>query len=218
MYIDEDLQAAPVPLQLTDKEVFTGMWTEPGTVFRFIHETQYDKYGSTLLVLGGISRALDRAYSSQLGNDMPLWGILGLCIVLGGSLGWVAYYLYAALIAWTGRLLNGVANTKDVFRVMTYAIVPTVVTLVLLTVQIILLGESMFKSDMVYAGLDRTTRELIMWTRWLEVVLAFWFFVLLAIGVAEIQKFNHAKAVLNLLYPFLVLGLPVVWLMTLLRG
>ncbi len=48
MYLDEDIRDHYTPLELTDKEVFIGLWTAPKTVFRFINESCYDKYGYLL--------------------------------------------------------------------------------------------------------------------------------------------------------------------------
>jgi len=48
MYLDEDIRDQYTPLELTDKEVFVGLWTAPKTVYRFIKESRYDKYGYSL--------------------------------------------------------------------------------------------------------------------------------------------------------------------------
>ena len=47
--------------QLSDKEIFTKIWTSPRQVFKFINDNSYDKYVTVLLILSGISRSFDQA-------------------------------------------------------------------------------------------------------------------------------------------------------------
>ena len=68
-------------LSLTDKDLFTKIWTSPRKVFRYINDNHHDKYVSVLLVLSGISRSFDRASMRNLGDIMPIWAILALCII-----------------------------------------------------------------------------------------------------------------------------------------
>ncbi len=73
----------------TDKDIFTKIWTRPREVLGFIHENKYDKYVAVLLFFAGISRAFDRAVMRNLGDNTSLLAILGLCIIMGGLLGWI---------------------------------------------------------------------------------------------------------------------------------
>jgi hypothetical protein len=75
------------PKTLTDKEIFTDIWLSPRKVFKFINDQQHDRYVYLLLALAGISNAFDRAVNKDLGDKMSLWGIIMLCVVLGGLLG-----------------------------------------------------------------------------------------------------------------------------------
>ena len=74
-------------LNLTDKYLFTKIWTTPRQVFKYINDKHYDKYVTILLVLSGISRSFDRASMKNMGDKMSIWSILGLCVILGGLLG-----------------------------------------------------------------------------------------------------------------------------------
>lgn len=218
MYLDEDLQETTAPLKLTDKEVFTGLWTMPKTVFRFIHETHYDKYGTVLLGLAGISRALDRASTQNMGDNMSLWAVLGVCIVAGSLLGWLTYYIFAALIGWTGKWLDGRGGSAEIFRVLTYALVPMILGLVLVIPQIALVGNGLFQSEMDLSGLDQVSVMLFYSLIGIEVLLGLWTLVLFVIGVAEVQKFSYGKAVLNIFLPVLVIVVPIVLLVFLVKG
>lgn len=90
-------------IQFTDKEIFTKIWTNPRQILKFINEYHYDKYLYILLFFAGISRALDRVNHKQYGDDPSLIKVLTLSIIIGGLLGWISYYIYSALISWTGE-------------------------------------------------------------------------------------------------------------------
>jgi len=112
------------PKTYSDRDLFIKIWTEPREVFRFIHENKYEKYVGVLLILAGISRAFDRAVMRDMGDNYPLIAIIGLCIFMGGLLGRITYYIYSALISWTGKWLNGKGDTTSILRVISYAMTP----------------------------------------------------------------------------------------------
>jgi hypothetical protein len=139
----------------SDKDIFTTIWTSPRQVFKYINDNHYDKYSTVLLVLSGISRSFDRASLKDMGDSQSLPTIIGMCIVAGGLFGWMTYYIYAALISWTGTWLKAKGDTKSIIRILSYAMLPSVVALVFLVPQIIIYGNEIFKSegDITSAGL-----------------------------------------------------------------
>ncbi|MDR1730390.1 MAG: hypothetical protein LBR52_06995 [Prevotellaceae bacterium] len=55
---------------LSDKDIFTKIWTSPGNVFKYINEKEYEKQLVMLLVLAGIVRAFDQASSKNMGDSL----------------------------------------------------------------------------------------------------------------------------------------------------
>ena len=147
MILDENLIDLQSDIKLTDKEVFTKIWFKPRMVFKFINDNYYEKYFIALLVLAGIDSAFNRASSKSLGDNLSLTLVLLICIFLGGLLGWIGYYFYAALLSWTGKWLNGKGNTNTLLRMSAYASIPSSSALILLIPQLILFGDTLFKSD-----------------------------------------------------------------------
>lgn len=94
------------PPSYTDQEIFTKIWVTPRPIFQYIHDHQYQKYMVVLMVLAGIGSAFDRASSNNSGDDISLQLVIALSVVMGGLLGWISYYIYAALISWTGKWLG----------------------------------------------------------------------------------------------------------------
>ena len=192
------------PKTLTDKEIFTDIWLSPRKVFKFINEQQYDRYVYLLLALAGISNAFDRAVNKDLGDKMSLWGIILLCIVVGGLLGWISYYIYAGLISWTGKWLKGEGDSSSILRI------PIIVALIFLVPQIGIYGKEIFKSDGDITSAGLIPNVIFYGTMILEFVLAIWTIVLCVVAVAEVQKFSIAKSILNLILPVLVIGVPII--------
>jgi len=190
---------------LSDKEIFTEIWTSPRKVFRYIDEKKYDKYVTILLVLSGIARALNRAVSNNLGDRMSIWVIIGICIIVGGLFGWLTYYIYAVLISWTGKWLKGEGNTDSIIRIISYAMIPSVLALVILFPQISIYGCEMVKFDINTISTDLFSIILFFLFAFLEFILGIWTIVLCVIGISEVQKFSIGKSILNLLMPGLIL-------------
>ena len=195
--------------ELSGKEIFTRIWTSPRKIFKRINDEDYSKYVVVLLALSGISRAFGQASNQNWGDKMSIWAILATCIIAGGLIGWVMYYIYAALISWTGKWLKGEANTNSILNIMAYAMIPSIVALIFLIPQISVYGNEIFKADgdMVSAGL--TSNIFVYLSLFLELVLEIWAIVLIIIGVSVVQKFSIGKTILNMLIPCLVILVPI---------
>jgi hypothetical protein len=129
------------PENLTDTEIFSKIWTKPRAVFKYINDQEYAKFVNLLLVLAGISRAFDRASMNDLGDSISMGAILGLSILMGGLLGWISFYIYAALLSWTAGWLKGKGDTTSILRILSYAMTPSIVSLLFLIPQIGIYGN-----------------------------------------------------------------------------
>ncbi|MCX8524087.1 YIP1 family protein [Chryseobacterium formosus] len=195
---------------LSDKDVFTKIWTEPRRVFRFINDTRYEKYFYLLLFLAGVVRAFERASSKNMGDHSSLFSIVFGCVIIGGALGWISYYIYAALISWSGKWLNGVGNTSSIFRMMAYAMIPSILGLSFLFLQIAVYGVDYFTD---FAGYLETNivANIVFWISFIiSILLSLTTLVFMVIGLSEVQKFSIGKAVLNLILPVLIIVVPIV--------
>jgi hypothetical protein len=64
------------PNFISDKKIFTKIWTSPRAVFRFLNIYKYDKNVTLLLILAGITRTFDRASMKNMGDSFSLFGVL----------------------------------------------------------------------------------------------------------------------------------------------
>lgn len=206
------------PISLTEKEIFTEIWLEPRKVLRFINDHKYDKYVYILLIIAGISRAFDRAVSNHTGDKISLIGIVLLCVIMGGLLGWISYYIYAALISWTGKWVEGKGDTTSILRIIAYAMIPAIFSLALLVPQLAIYGNELFKSDgdIISGGL--IANFIFYGSMLMEAVLGIYTIIFMVVGISEVQKFSNGKALLNLFMPILVIAIPIVLIFLMVKG
>lgn len=187
--------------QLTDRQLFTQLWIRPRRVFRYINDTAYDKFMIPLLILAGISRALDRASLKDMGDERSLGQIIFFSLIGGGLLGWLTFYIYAALLSFTGKWLKGQGDTKSILRAMAYGMFPMVLILVLLIPQMAIYGNEIFKSEGNIYSAGTAANVLVYTSMGLEMVLGVYTLVLCTIGISEVQKLSIGKTILNILLP-----------------
>jgi hypothetical protein len=186
---------------ISANQLFTKIWTSPRAVFRFITEHHYDRHVTLLLLLAGIVRAFDRATSKSLGDHFPTATLIALCIIMGGLFGYLINYIYASLISWTGKWVDGKGDTRSILRVIAYAMVPSILSLLFLIPQIAVYGSEQFKAEGdIYSG---TVLENVIFyvSLAIEFTLSLYSIVLCVIGVSEVQRISIGKAIINMLLP-----------------
>jgi hypothetical protein len=196
-------------VQLTDKQVFTDIWANPRMVFKYINENRYEKYMLALLFLAGVASSIDRASLKNMGDKSSLLSIVGLSIVMGGLFGWISYYLYSAMLSWTGKWLDGQGDTKSILRVLSYAMLPSIISIVCLIPQIGFYGVEIFKSDGDISSAGIIPNILVYSCMAMDVVLGIWTMILCVLAISEVQKLSIGKSILNLLLPILVIIVPI---------
>lgn len=200
-------------LEMNDREIFTRIWTQPGRVFAFINANHYDKYLYVLLFFAGIARAFSRASMNNLGDKWSIEMIIAIAIVGGGLFGWISFYIYAALLSWTGKWLKGEGNTQSILRILAYAMIPSIVALLFLIPQIGYYGNEIFKSSGDISSAGVLPNILVYGSFFMEIVLGIWTILLSVIGISVVQNLSIAKSVLNLLLPVLLFAVPIVLLL-----
>ena len=196
--------------QLTDKALFTQIWTSPRKIFRLINDLQYEKHFYLLMFFAGVARSFERSSLKNAGDNLDILSIVGLSVIAGGLFGWFSFYLYAALISWTGKWLNAQGDREAILRILAYAMLPSVIGLLFLIPQIGVYGNEIFKEngDITSAGL--MPNLVVYFSMFMEIALGGYTIVLCVIGVSEVQKLSVGKTIVNLVLPVLVIGIPVI--------
>ena len=190
---------------IDSSKVLTKVLTAPKRAFEFINTYKYDKHLHILLFLAGVSNGLTKASDKNMGDTTSLLWVLFTSVIIGGFFGWISFYIYSAMISWTGKWLNGFAKTDDVLRVFAYATLPTILGIVFIIIQIAVFGDRLFISEENYGNINTASNILFYGCAILQISFAVWSMVLLVLGVAEVQKFSIGNAILNVLLPSLIL-------------
>ena len=218
MILDEDLQKTKSESIISDKEIFTKIWTSPRLVFKYLNDNRYDKFVTVLLILAGIARTFGQASSKNMGDNMSLIGVLALCIILGGLIGWITYYIYAAMMSWTGQWLNGQGDTDSLLRMMAHAMIPSIITLILLIPQIAMFGNGIFQSNIDIYGNGLGPIIVFYATLLIEITLTIWTIIIFVIGISEVQKISIGKSILNMILPGLIIIVPIIVIALIIRS
>lgn len=188
---------------LTDKEIFTKIWTQPRRILKYIHEKNYAKYSYLLLYLIGLGNILDNASMRNYGDRMSMISIIGIA-VFGALLGWIGLYIYSGFISITGKWIGGKGNTNGIFGIIPYCYIPSIISLVFLFTEILIFGVESFKYYSFVIE-ENTTNFIIYYSLLiLEGLFSLYSIVMLIIGVSEVQKFGIGKAILNIVLPILL--------------
>lgn len=157
-----------------------------------------------LIVAAGIARAFDRAISKSQGDTWELASVIWFSIIIGALLGWMAFYIYAALVSWTSEWIGGKISTREAVGVMAYAAIPMVFSMIFLAVQIALYGNEVFQSEVAY-GIEDTHFYIYFGLFLVQALLGLYSFILFVIGLSEIQNIGTGRALLNAFMPVLFL-------------
>lgn len=206
MILDEELEESKGPV-LSDKDIFTQIWTSPRVVYRFLNEYDYNKHTVWLLAVGGAIEALDR--NNLTPGSWNIWVTLLVAMFFGALLGWIGYWIGAALLRWTGRWIGGQANTAQILRVIAYSILPNIPAVILLIPLVLIFGTGVFQGyvDIYQNGYISAA---IYWSMiGIQMILGIWSLVLTAVGLSVVQRFSVGKAIANMLLAFLVIFIPI---------
>lgn len=190
------------PIKIDEDNLLKQIWLEPTATLSYILQNCPEKNVILFLVIGGISRAIDRASLKDMGDDLSTIYILTIAFVVGGLFGWMTYYISAWALSVTGKWLNGNALPASFRTVLAWSLVPTICTLFLLIPRVLIFGDDLFRSvpenpfpyfDTIYLSFA-----------FAELIFGIWSLVILVQGIKLIQEFSTGRAILNLLLPIFV--------------
>lgn len=206
-------------VETTAPNPWFSIWTRPRATMRSILDADPKYMVPVLAMLGGFASFLDRALLHDLGDEYSLDFILVVSATLGAVWGFIYVYVFAALLRWTGRWIDGQGGRDEIVAAVAWSNVPLIwgIPLVWLP-SLSLFGLENFTTKT--PGMDANPM-IALPLLGAAIVVAGWYGVIFLKCVAEAQNFSAWKALLNSLLALLtviapVIGLGVVWV--LLRG
>lgn len=184
---------------ISKRKLLISIWFRPRATLAFILAKHPTDYISILFFLGGIARAIERAISQQQGNKADVSTTLLLAIIMGSISGWITSSLYAWGMTIVGRWLGGIDDNDKFRTVLAWAQVPSIAGLLVLWPALVFLKDSSFREmRLSYPLLTSSILPMLLLAK---IVLGSWSVAILLKGVALIQGFSPARALINMLLP-----------------
>ncbi|OWA33711.1 hypothetical protein B9G55_20455 [Saccharibacillus sp. O16] len=177
------------------------IWLHPRLVTRdYLHSADPLKNALLLALAAGIFNTMDRASSSNQGDDLSTFGLILNILISGLLSGLVMYYVGGWLLKVVGRWVGGVGTTSEM-RIVSGRIVGmlTVMIGILWIPELLLAGKDAFTTDTPLLASSVTRALLYTAVVWIEAIMGVWSFVLILHAIGEIHGFSAWKALLVLI-------------------
>lgn len=184
---------------------WTSIWTRPRATIRQIVDTDPKYMVIPLAILGGIVQAFDNASTRNLGDELPLGGVIVAALIGGPIGGLISLYLAGWMLRVTGGWLGGKANAERVRAAVAWGQVPAIATLPIIGVQIALFGIEMFTEFTPNLDANDQMLFVLLGTGIVEMILGVWAIVAVIKCVAEVHEFSTWRALGAMFLAFLVL-------------
>ena len=196
-----------------DLKPFQTIWTRPRETVRWLVATNPELHVVLLVCLGGIGSTLDRASMRSAGDQVPVFLIVVLALLLGPLAGLFGLWVSSHLIRLAGGWMGGRGDRQHIKTALAWASVPTVFALVLWIPLAVAGGSEMFTTQTPQMDAEPWRWAVVLGIGVLEMVLGLWSLVLLCNTIAEVQGFRSAwRGLWNLLLAIAVVAVPLLLL------
>lgn len=171
------------------------MWIRPGDTVSHLVENQPDQQVVLLAALAGTSNSLLSAWVQSGGDEFSLGFLIVNALAMGSIWGIGVLYVHGFLIGWTGKLLGGKGEGRDIRTALAWGALPFVAALAVWAVAIPVFGSSLFTTasasttgeSWIFRGSSMAAAALFVYS-----------FALTAHALGRVQGFSAWKALLNL--------------------
>jgi hypothetical protein len=195
-------------IDLAVENPFLTIWTRPRATIWAIVDRDPTYLVVPLTIAAGIVGALDRAAQKNVGDTLPLPGLLIMVIVLS-PLSVIGLYIGGAMLGWSGRKLGGSAESVEVRTALAWGQVPAIATIPIWLIQLALIGREMFTSEKHVLAASPGLALALMATGVIEIVLGIWCCVTVLKCLGEVHQFSAWRALGSMLLLVLVIVVPL---------
>jgi hypothetical protein len=169
------------------------MWTQPRATIRGIVETDPSKNVSMLVIISGITGAMNNAMQRNTGDQLGLPGVL-IASLIGGMLGgalWI--WIFGGLTTWTAHWIGGNATTQETRAALAWGAMPNVVIFAMLVMATMVFGISLYQKEMANDGSLMIQGLALIGLGLSELVLGIWSLVITCKAIGEVNRFSAWK-------------------------
>ncbi|QCK16621.1 Yip1 family protein [Mangrovivirga cuniculi] len=192
---------------LSDSDIFKKIWTKPRMVLEFIDKKEYDKWLFPILIILGINTTLGNFIDNDFGGIFinPAVSII-FGVVIGALLGWISYYIFAAILKISGSWLGGDATTYELLRITTYAVIPTLITAI---ISLAIQALSLFEWGEFLVNYTQLIIFLASVFVIIALVLLIWSIVNIIVGISVTQNFSIGRSIANFFLAITIILIPI---------
>lgn len=171
------------------------IWVRPRGTIRKIVDTNPERNVLLLAILSGIIRALDNATDEGFGDDLSLFTIMIIVLIMGSLGGFITLYVGGAVFRWSGSLFGGVAPSEHVRAAIAWSSVPNVILLIIYIPIIIIFGADWFSTSPTFMERSELLTVLLAGGLvFVSVALVLWQAFLFVKCLAEVHQFSAWKS------------------------
>ncbi len=181
------------------------IWNKPRQTIREIVRTNPSLHLFPLSMIYGFPVLVHLAQFFSLGAMWSTWAVVLVALILSPIVGYIGISFWSILVKWTGNWIGGKGSYREVRASVAWANVPNLVNVISWIVLAALLGAGLFTPGIsggeVTIGMARALTIIF----GVQLVVSIWAFVILIIGLSEVQKFSVLRAICNILIPCVIL-------------
>lgn len=184
------------------KDVFRNLIINPSKAFYDIIQYGLYKYKVPLLMLAGVTNALNKRMLALADWHENFFLNLITTVAIGAIAGWLGIFIVSWLVEIVGKWLKGQASFEDIFSVAAYATLPVIVMLASDLICIAILRSRGYAQNYRYVGLvdsGNINHIVLSINRYIGTLMNLYYLFLFVIGISVVQGFTKRKAALNLM-------------------
>ena len=188
------------------------MWTKPRRTMRQILDNDPRRFVLLLAAIGGVSRVLDRAAGKSLGDRASPFLIFVVAILAGSVVGIISLYVSGWTVRWTGRWFGGAGSVVGIRAAIAWPNVLVAWSFLLWIPVLLIAGNETFTTDTPRLDASPVRLALLALIWMIDIVLLFWYVVVIARCVAEAQAFSAWRGLANVIVAGLVIAGSILFL------
>ncbi len=181
------------------KSPWLTIWIHPRNTIRRIVAENPNKNLWLLAIVYGFSSLLGTFQSFSLGSHFSVVAIVLAALIFAIVWGYIIFSIWGWLITWTGKILKGAGDFRDIRASFAWSNVPMVVTDIVWIVTLITFGAKVFISPGFDNQMLNGASYAILVFSLIRVVMSIWSLVICVSALAEVQRFSVIRAIGNLI-------------------
>ncbi|TCS95753.1 YIP1 family protein [Hazenella coriacea] len=191
-------------------ETIVAVFRQPREEMHSLFYSDSRKQRYLIISLFGLALSFDIAVGLHLGDQLDLWTILGICLVIGPLLGILYSFILSGFIHLCSKIFGGQADWDQSQKIIVYSsLIYSLKNLVVL-VKLLFFREETFASTTYIANSGILFTTMFIFLLLMEVLLLIYYYVTLVVFVSESNDLSIAISLLTVVLVMLLITLPFV--------